>query len=264
MNITIFSKDRACQLELFIRTMRRHFKEFSNHKINVIVKYKDDTHRIAYDILQKENKDINLIFQNGQELSFKQLTINSIDPSEKYTVFFVDDISFKNNFSIFDHQFSMMGDPTNMCVSLRMNRGMSYCQTARITYTKIPEIKDNRWAWRNEQGDWGYPMSLDGHIFRTDDILPIITSIPYNNPTYMESEMSGNIIPREFIICYENAIIFNNPINRVHNFNMNPCGNISEDFLAVQYINGKRIQFNVDLSTINFISPHFEVPIICV
>lgn len=260
MNITIFSKDRACQLDFLLKSMEQHFVEYKDTKISVIVKYKNDTHRRAYEKLFCDFPNIHKIIETPSTV-FKQLTLNSIDPGKKYTTFFVDDNVFKNRFSVSDAEVSKMSSPENLCVSLRMCEGMNYCHSAQFHYNHVPKIQDGRWAWRGHAGDWGYPMALDGHIFRTADVVNLLQRIPFRHPNELEYNMSLNPFGQEHMICYKESVIFNNPLNRVHNNNNTPHANVSEDMLADMYLSGKRIKLSRDTKDIKFTSPHFDIPI---
>ena len=64
----IFSKNRALQLDLCLRTLQLHCADI--HKISdVNVLYKaDDHHKESYEILKREYPDVNFV----EEVSFKQ------------------------------------------------------------------------------------------------------------------------------------------------------------------------------------------------
>ena len=46
------------------------------------------------------------------------------------------------------------------------------------------------WHWMGMEGDWGYPMSLDGHIFRTAEIAPLLEHLDYRNPNVLEAALA--------------------------------------------------------------------------
>jgi len=263
MNITIFSKDRACQLDFLLKSMEQHFVEYKDTKINVIIKYKNDLHKRAYEKLFCDFPNIHKIIESPTT-SFKQLTLKSLDVGEKYTTFFVDDNVFKNRFSMKDPEVLKMCSYENLCVSLRMCEGMNYCHSARFHYNDVPKIRDGRWEWRGYEGDWGYPMSLDGHIFRTADVTGLLHRIPFNNPNELEYNMSLNPFHQDYMVCYKESVIFNNPLNRVHNNNNTPHANVSEDMLAEMYLSGKKIKLSKDTKDIKFTSPHFDIPIVLI
>src|SRR5215213_1463915 len=185
INITVFSKDRACQLDLLLRSMQTHFVEFADSTIRVIVKYTSAMHKEAYEKLACEHPFIEYWIE-APGTSFLRFTLDSVTPSKRYTVFFVDDNVFKNRFSLADHELSLMEDPENLCLSLRMNQGMNYCYPLKLQCRTTPEVIDKRWKWRGSEGDWGYPMSLDGHVFRTSEILPLLRAIDFSDPHILE------------------------------------------------------------------------------
>ena len=63
LNIIVFSKNRSCQLELFLRSMKLYFKEFNEHKINILYTYSNDKFKEGYDkvISIHNDKNINYI-----------------------------------------------------------------------------------------------------------------------------------------------------------------------------------------------------------
>ncbi len=46
------------------------------------------------------------------------------------------------------------------------------------------------WRWREAGGDWGYPMSLDAHIFRTGHLSRFIMELKYHNPNTLEGSLA--------------------------------------------------------------------------
>ena len=114
--------------------------------------------------------------------------------------------------------------------------------------------------WYGEKGDYGYPMSLDGHFFRTKDITPITKVISFTNPNSYESVLSGYPLNRPKMICFEESIIVNNPINNVQNFNNNIHGKISTIFLNDKFLEGYIIDLE-DFKGIKNTSCHQEIEI---
>lgn len=262
MNIIIFSKDRSCQLDLFLRSMKFYFDEWYNHKINIIYTYSNKEYSKGYDIIQKEHYDINFI----KEKNFKKDLLTLINKDEEHTVFFVDDNIFKESFSIYDEQFKILKNNKKiLCLSLRLHPNLNYCYPARFKMNKPTLLTDNIFNWNilkiNEYGDYSYPMSLDGHIFKTTDILPLLIRLNYNNPNSLESILSMNPIKKPYMFMYDKSIIMNNPINKVQNWNNNIHGNISSKELNDSYLKGKRISLETFKGFENT-SCHQEIDII--
>jgi hypothetical protein len=260
MNIIVFSRDRASQLELFLRSMKFYFREFSQHRVNVLYTYSNNKFKDGYDKLINIHNDNNINYIKEVD-SFKNHVLLLMDPENSYTVFFVDDIVFKNDFSLDSLQFKLFTLKEEiLTLSLRLHPYLTYCYAARVRMRQ-PNFDSNLiFKWYGETGDYNYPMSLDGHIFRTKDILNLTKIISFNNPNSYESILAGYPLNRPKMICFEDSIIVNNPINKVQNFNNNVHGDVSADYLNDKFLNGYIIDFE-DFKGIKNISCHQEIKI---
>lgn len=258
MNIVIFSKDRAMQLELLIRSFNTFVKNSNLYVLNVIYTYSNEEFKAGYDKLISMDYP-NVMFH--RETSFKDNLIPLIDPKKEHTVFFVDDIVFKNPVDFYDKQMEIFNwDEGIVCRSLRLHRNLSYCYPMQKPMRQPIFLNNNVFDWRKEFGDYGYPMSLDGHIFRTKEILPMVKNMAYANPNTLEGALAGNRNVAPKMICYDKSIVLSNPINKVQAVNDNVCGDISAKTLNDQFLDG----FIIDLSNfigIDNVSCHQEVPL---
>lgn len=260
LNIIVFSKDRAAQLELFLRSMKLYFKEFDQYKINVLYTYSNDNFKIGYEKVFKiqNNKNINYI---KESLKFKDHILLLLNQENPYTIFFVDDNVFKNSFTLESKQFKLftMNDDI-LTLSLRLHPYLTYCYPARIRM-KSPNFDSNLiFKWYGESGDYGYPMSLDGHFFRTKEFSALTKVLNFNNPNSYESILAGYPFNRLKMICFEESIIINNPINRVQNYNNNIHGTISAEYINNEFLNDKVIDIEI-FKGIKNISCHQEIEI---
>ena len=128
INIIIFSKDRACQLDYLVRSIKEYFIGYENYTFNVLYKTSSETFEKGYKVL-KESCPEN--FRFIKECEFKSDLIPLINPFRPYTMFFVDDNVMKGSF---DPQFlrGLVDFPQAACLSLRMNPGITYCYTMDI------------------------------------------------------------------------------------------------------------------------------------
>jgi len=240
INIIVFSKDRALQLELFLRSFNRFVKDANKCDVKVLYTYSTDKFKEGYDIVIA-NKTDNVTFL--KETNFKPDTIYLIDRHNPYTVFFVDDIIFKEPFEFFDEKMNLfISNPSIACLSLRLNKQLNYCYAESRNMNKPIFGKDNIYNWTKETGDYGYPMSQDGHIFRTNQIYQLHVDLEYHAPNTLEGRLHTHRkkLP-PLIICYDKSKIINNPINRVQFASINRCGNISADYLNDKFLEGYRI-----------------------
>lgn len=252
INVICFSKDRSAQLDLFIRSFEYYSKEKCD--IKIIYTYSNDEFKKGYDKLINYYIDIDFI----KETDFKNDILKNIDLDKKYTTFFVDDIIFKNEFSINDKEFEKFeSDKSILCLSLRLHPRLTFCYAANIP---MMPTNNTLFEWFNKTGDYNYPMSLDGHIFRTEEIYTLLMKLDYKNPNQLELYLSMNPINKPKMLCYNNSIIINNPCNKVQTNNPNKHGNIDAKYINDRYLD----EYIIDLDEYKGIdneSCHKELPI---
>ena len=257
LNIIIFSKNRPPQLELFLRSMKKYFKEFSSFKIIVIYIGTSNEFIKGYELAKTLHPDI--VWQ--EEQGFQNTLISVFDRSLKYSVFFVDDNIFKEPFSLNDEEFKYFDSHGDiLTLSLRLHPRLTYCYPASCVMSPPEFKKYNVFEWKGGIGDYGYPMSLDGHIFRTRDIYYFILNLRYDGPNSLEAQMAAQPLPYPKMMCYNKSIIMNNPANKVQEYNNNVHGNISIDYLNSQFLSGNIINLKTYEGFENT-SCHQEMPI---
>ena len=216
MNIVIFSKDRACQLDALLRSLKSNFAEYDDSYVSVIWKGSRGF-KGAYTKIKDKFPEVNMIAEDN----FKQQTIGAIDEVQKHTMFLVDDIMFKHPFSESDGHFELLGERNEaLCVSLRLDKRINRCY-ATDEEQSVPDLSFlPTWNWKCETGDWGYPMSLDGNVYKTRVIKKMVRATDFNNPNNFESALDLYVKQHDnspsVMICYtENSRLFNVPANRV-------------------------------------------------
>ena len=117
--------------------------------------------------------------------------------------------------------FSGIRSEETLCWSLRLG-----LNTVRQYPSDLPQAWPWRspdgpfvWDWRTADLDFGYPGSVDGHIFRTADVRRMLAGRSFPNPTSLECALveGCNEIAEErpLMACYPHSVLVGNPINRV-------------------------------------------------
>lgn len=239
--------------------MKKYFKEFEQFQIKILYKSVSEEFYKGYEKLKEIHPDKNLIWQN--EIGFQNSLIRLFDKKKKYTVFFVDDIVFKEPFSINDDKFKFFdthGDVLSL--SLRLHPRLTYCYAANLKQIPPQFNENNVFLWKGQTGDYGYPMSLDGHFFRSRDIYYYLLNIRYDGPNSLESQMAMNPLYYPKLICYDKSVIVNNPVNKVQDWNDNVHGNVTAEYLNEQFLSGKKIDLT-PFEGFENISCHQEISI---
>lgn len=222
-NVVIFSKDRAAQVHACLESFYKHFKSASEPTVTVIWKASTEKFRNGYLHAKSQFPDTeNLVWE--EEKDFRTQVIKAVhgfpwSPSQ-FTMFLVDDIIFVNDVSTSDKQFDMIRNNALMLgLSLRLHDGVTHCY-ATGQDTAVPKfVKKVVWSWPGCQGDWGYPMSVDGNIYNTEFIKSLVETTNYTNPNTFEAALdmtSKSPQTPAYMCCYtEGPRLINIPANRV-------------------------------------------------
>lgn len=248
----IFSKDRANQLNNCIRSFVDHVHVRSN--TYVIYKASNEDFQKGYDKCIERYPYIKFL----KEENFKQDLISIFDtepPEQQHVMFLVDDIHFMNNIKQDDVQFDYLEFSEMVAISSRLSKNVNYCY-ALDRDVKTPKfVKGCVWNWKHEQGDWGYPMSVDGNIYKRSFIEPYVRYSTYSNPNTFEAALAYNINhmsrDKNLLCCYDEASrLVNVPMNRVQSQFPNRYGKREEltaEKLNEMFLNNEElVGFSVD------------------
>jgi hypothetical protein len=238
MNVIILSKNRACQLDLLLRSIREYCGWLFEENIFVIYTYTSSYFQLAYDILKK---DFGSSVEFIEETDIKLNILQNIQ-DKQFTMFLTDDCVFKSGFSLDDPEFKQFKTDDNIAtLSLALGRNTTWA------YEQQRELRmpaSTIWTWRGQDIYWNYPMCTVGYIWRTEDILPKLRDLHYSKAWNIESALRDNPINRPFMMCYEESKVFEIPNNNVSEVPNKTRGDDPFD-LNVRYINGERIKIPI-------------------
>jgi hypothetical protein len=121
------------------------------------------------------------------------------------------------------------------------------------------------WPWQGMRDDYGYPGSVDGHVFRRDDLLELLEHETPGNPTALEVHLDvgcrSRLARRPLMASYSESCYVGVPVNRVSEQSHVRAGDTHPqpaDELNARFDNGERIDLDaIDLELID--GPHAEV-----
>jgi len=262
--LIIFSKNRACQLHLLLESIEKNSNNIFD-VIYVIHTYTTKEYFDGYSKLIQRFPNVSFIVEDD----FYTNTMDRVNDLFDYTTFMVDDIIFyKKLETTMDSIESVFGitDKPISCFSLRLGMNCNYSHPANLNYIigEHEKINDFNIVNVNQQkGDFAYPLSVDGHIFKTDFIKDCLESIgKFGNPNILESSLQmllGKI--NSGMVFLDESVIVGVPVNIVNNTHKNRQGlkfYFSENDLNKKYLNKEIIDIgNIDFSDIN--GPHKEL-----
>lgn len=262
----VFSKDRAMQLHAFLTSFRK--KITPSIATHVLYYASNKAHQQSYDQLQKLLQDLPITFHKQiNSTSFRDDIISLLTTfRESKIIFFVDDIVVTEDIDLND---LLRFDLDKFVPSLRMGLNIKENYTTN-TEQSLPDIQKTTktdsdkiiWHWHKGTLDWGYPLSVDGHIFSRQEILSILRLLRFSAPNTMEDALQSfnPIFMNRLGVAYKKSKIMNIPCNKVQAENKNFHGNIHQDLLLDKWLAG----YAIDLETIYGYtnkSPHEEIDI---
>ena len=195
-------------------------------------------------------------------------------------IFLTDDDIIYQSFKLNNDELHNIFEISNSsCFSLRLGLNTTNCYTMQ-KLNKLENHKTHSFyhdtdliepviSWKVGDGtnDYAYPMSVDGHIFKTEYIKNLCEILEYSNPNLFEAMLS-NFSRNEMIISsYQNSKLVNSPINRVqetfHNLSGMKYGysveDLNEMFLDDVCFDFNKMKFNEITGCHQEIQPFFKL-----
>jgi len=249
IHLIVFSKDRALQLDAALRTLLRYIYK-PGMKITVIYTSSSSCFGDAYaKLIHELDGPITWIYEGN----FRHMVLSQLFMDYEYTMFYCDD-----SMMFAPAKFSGLDDDV-LCHSLRLGRNTTVCYP--VSHLQRVPKDFPKWRYRDGDFDFGYPFSVDSHIFRTVDIRRIACGHDWHSVNTLEASMVGTPSPLLYMTAGEHSCSVLIPHNRVqdHFPNRNEGGSAAD--LNALFLTGKRIDpFAMDFSKV--IAAHWPVPFV--
>jgi len=277
----IFSKDRACQLNLLLDSLAANAPGFFD-SIGVIYKASTPEYLEGYLLLQGEGHDVLWInedteygfksgYGNDTRAGFKQLTESIIQSSDAdYLSFLVDDDIIYRPIEAHPKYVEYLMEVLHMfCFTLRLGTNTTYegVQTKEPASgpSDLSVIEERAIMWDaaaiRSHSSFGYPFSVDGHIMRKKDILRILDKYNYDTPNGLEGNYREKP-PIQIMGAFIDSVLVNTPLNLVgssQNWTGEQYSVSLEEFNEKYLSGGKPDLTKMDFS--NIIGCHMELEI---
>jgi hypothetical protein len=242
VDLLIFSKNRPAQLDLLLRSINENASG-----INVVsVLYTTTSHELAagYEKVIELHPTAKFYQEKSFMIDVKDWLTSS---KQRSVMMLVDDIVFRDrvDFSVMDE--SLHANPGILCYSPRLGLNLDYCYTLD---KKQPVPNGNVvsgmfvWQWMTGESDWSYVFSVDGHLFRRNELESWVSHLAFNNPNTLEAEMQKIAwsfdIPK-LAVCHVTSRLFNIPANRVQDVFENRSGDVSIVEINEKFKAGSRL-----------------------
>jgi hypothetical protein len=266
-DVIIYSKDRTCQLDLLLRSLKHYF--INCGKIFILEDWSDDVFKSGYDKIKTINYGLNLEFRKQTRNTFYEVLKNSVyDSTTSFLLPLCDDDVFIEETNIDD--ISNYMDENTVGISLRYSKDLTISyHTGKIF--SLPVFVDTggylKWKWSSYGmvDRWGYPYHAGGLIYETKFLRNMISEISFDLPNSLEGAMMAkrHAWKKEYLLAFKHSKIVNVSINRVQNDVNNRGGrdiNYTPTELNTIFLSGKIID-STDLYGMNNNCEFIEVPL---
>jgi hypothetical protein len=261
IDVVIFSKNRPLQLYSLLESLDSLTDARDLARVSVVFKYENPYEDEIAEI-SRSFSFVRFIKQGD----FKQDVISCLEGENRFCCFFVDDIIFKGKTRFSDACNILSSNPGILTLSMRMGTHLNFCYPTREQQTIPNGTVQNGffiWNWQTGEGDWSYPFSVDGHIFRKNEIMNCINDTHFSNPNQFEDRLQilKSINLPNACVCYASSKIVNLPINRVQEEYKNRSEEETPERMLEYWKQGKKIQIEM-VSNVNNSSAHFPMSLI--
>ena len=257
INALIPSKDRACQLRLLLESIKQNANGIFT-KIHVLYTTSNEGYEAGYIKLQEEEILDNIEWQ--KEKDFTKDFIGAInDYSSDYICGIVDDCVFYKKLPSGVELIEKEFEDDVFCFSFRMGLNtvtQNYLQPERKYHLKDANVDKYfiKWNWKDWDSvlNYGYPISLDGHIYRGKELATLTTKYKFDYLRQWEGVLAGNTRRDktndlgDHMVAYRQNVLFSIPCNCVQDPPM-ISGQINphtESDLNKRYLDGEVIDLN--------------------
>jgi len=240
----IFSRNRAAQLDLLLRSIRDNFKEI--HKIYITTEYSVE-HKESLEIVKKQDYGLELLFIDKTEETFREVFLGILNNIKtEYVVGFCDDVVAIRGMGI----SSILNTFTDniLSISLRTSEALTVKYADGLPMKQPDFLSTNPyliWDWTRAvpRCDWNCPISVCSHVYKTSFYKKIVTAVPFSNPNALESALSRNKegYGKPLMSSFPLTKVLNISVNKVQEVNKNRAGSsvpVGVDFLLNKFMDG--------------------------
>lgn len=255
----IFSKDRAAQLDLLLRSWSEQVPEWPDFAVSVLYKSSAPEFDRGYDVVKQAFPAV--FFQPEDPAgAFKAQVLALIEREERELFHFLaDELVFLRGFRTTDEPFQVLRRrPDVAAVALRMSPRINYSQPLGL-HTPPPPHRGNIWTWRprprwveraarvfgihSARGDWRLQLNVDGNTFRYRQLLAHFRTLPdIKGLNSLETVFILNPLPKApYLVSYSESRLINLALNRVDTHSNYPFAGYSAQEFNARFLAGERL-----------------------
>ncbi len=223
----IWSKDRAAQLDLLLRSIKDNFCYIGN--LYVLYDFSNTEFENGYSRIMSKDYGFKINFVRQYAEIFKHVTVQTTNAlTSDYFLNFCDDDVVIRNINI--EQAIKHYDNDTCAFSLRAGLNMKMSYHKNVLMKKPKTIIQNedviKWNWRegNIDEDWGYPYGIAAFIYDRKSYLNKINKIDFTNANVLENAMMRLGTNLNYLKSFDEIKILNLSVNRIQSTYGNKAG----------------------------------------
>lgn len=227
-DIIIYTKDRACQLDLLLRSIKDNFLNVG--KVWLLEDWSNDEYKAGYDKIKKLDYGLDIVYKRqNRSIFYDVLKQVSKDSITKFILPLCDDDVFIRRTDINDITSYVNNDVIGINLRFSSNLTVSYGKWGVLEMPKLlPAGEYLKWDWTTYKihSRWGYPYLAGGLIYKTNFLRDMISEITFDLPNSFEGAMMSNRYKwkKNFIVGFKHSSIVNISVNRIQNDVPNRAG----------------------------------------
>lgn len=249
----VFSCDRAMQLDGLLRSIRLHRVPYRS----LTVLAHNWRHTDALAVVEAEHPDVRFVAVDGA-LPFEN-EVRWFLATHDRVVFHVDDAVF------FARPDPVVLSVESAAVSMQLGRNTVWCRTELGGEVRQKVPPGLVWRWRDADRDFGYPLSINATVYRTEDLLPLM-DFDFGNPNQLEGRLHDRRerFGPEWMVCSPHSSCVSLPHNAVSPASLSPRGDNplwQPEALRERFMAGERLDLGaMDFSRVS--GAHQEIPLV--
>src|SRR3990167_2449731 len=251
VNCVVYSKDRPMQLDGLLRSIEANASSFFD-SIRVLFRANGEFEQ-GYDLVKIEHP--NVFFVREQDFAEDTKLLLRGD----FVCFLLDDDIIFRKILFKKDILALFFRAEVSCFSFRLGLNIDYCYSNDKPNTLSFHKKHDAfisWKWQNEKLDFGYPLSVTAHLFRTKDIKRWTDGLSFRNPNEYEGKLQTRLAEvQPVMISYNESRVVGLPVNLVNETTNNRHG-LSRSYdvhdLNARFLLGQRI----DIAKMDFSNIH--------
>lgn len=229
IDIIIYSKDRAMQLDLLLQSIYENFSNVGT--VYVLHDHSSKQFSLGYSVVERRYP--NVVFIHQTKKTFADVLRNTV-ANVVQTPFVLplcdDDVITRSIGINFAHLIT--DDVIGLSLRHGKNITLSYHTGAVvgppsfIDVPSFPNLAMWNWTLENPHTTWGYPYQAGGMIYSTSFFKMLLLNSHFMLPNSLEMAMMSNKRNwhRNLLMCFDKNPVVNVSINRVQNENHNRGG----------------------------------------